>query len=63
MKNRVLHQVKISGMLSKLFSLIIMKIPKISYVSNKGNLVENEEDRKELFNSFFGNAVKKIGFA
>ena len=40
-----------------------MKIPKISYVSNKGNLVENEEDRKELFNSFFGNAVKKIGFA
>ena len=58
-----MHQIKISGMLSKRFSLINMKIPKISYVPNKGNLVENEEDRKELFNSFFGNAVEKIDLA
>ena len=40
-----------------------MKIPKISYVPNKGYLVENEEDRKKLFKSFFGNAVEKIGLA
>ena len=50
-------------MLSKRFSLINMKIPKISYVPNKGYLVENEEDRKKLFKSFFGNAVEKIDLA
>lgn len=55
------HLINISGMLSILFAPTKLRIPMISYLlNNKGNLMQNEEEIVERFNTFCLNTFENI---